>query len=108
MDPCLRAQTDLFNWNDYYWAANVLLAEVTDGGTFHQQACPASPLLQADTATDYPVPHVPHLRTAARKHVWQNSVVARQSAAESSIHGLPYSPSFVRVHMLVHETGRDV
>ena len=47
MDPCLCLQTDLFNWNDYYWAANVLLAEVTDGGTFHQQARPASPLLQA-------------------------------------------------------------
>lgn len=31
-------QTDLFTWNDYYWASNVLLAEVTDGGTFHQQA----------------------------------------------------------------------
>lgn len=32
------AQTDMYNWNNYYWAANVLLAEVTDGGTFHQQA----------------------------------------------------------------------
>ena len=31
-------QDYLFNWNKYYWAANVLLAEVTDGGTFHQQA----------------------------------------------------------------------
>ena len=28
----------MYNWNNYYWAANVLLAEVTDGGTFHQQA----------------------------------------------------------------------
>ena len=31
-------QDYLFNWNKYYWGANVLLAEVTDGGTFHQQA----------------------------------------------------------------------
>lgn len=31
-------QTYLYNWDKYYWASNVLLAEVTDGGTFHQQA----------------------------------------------------------------------
>ena len=28
----------LYTWDDYYWASNVLLAELTDGGTFHQQA----------------------------------------------------------------------
>ena len=47
VNPCLCMQTDLFNWNDYYWAANVLLAEVTDGGTFHQQVRPAAIPLQA-------------------------------------------------------------
>ena len=31
-------QTVLYTWDDYYWASNVLLAELTDGGTFHQQA----------------------------------------------------------------------
>ena len=40
------------SWNHMWWAANVLLAEATDQGTFHQAtqvcsttpaACPASP-----------------------------------------------------------------
>ncbi len=30
-------QTVLYTWNDYYWASNVLLAETTDGGTFHER-----------------------------------------------------------------------
>jgi hypothetical protein len=33
----MAMQTMLYTWNDYYWASNVLLAELTDGGTFHQQ-----------------------------------------------------------------------
>lgn len=28
----------LYTWNDYYWASNVLLAELTDGGTFHERS----------------------------------------------------------------------
>jgi hypothetical protein len=31
-------QTLLYTWDQYYWAANVLLAELTDGGTFHERA----------------------------------------------------------------------
>lgn len=27
-----------YDWMDQYWAANVLLATLTDGGTFHAQA----------------------------------------------------------------------
>ena len=27
-----------YDWSSYYWAGNVLLAELTDGGTFHQQS----------------------------------------------------------------------
>lgn len=27
-----------YDWEDHYWAANVLLATLTDGGTFHAQA----------------------------------------------------------------------
>lgn len=38
IDAQFPVQDYLFTWNKYYWAANVLLAEVTDGGTFHQQA----------------------------------------------------------------------
>ncbi|CAL8470908.1 g10450 [Coccomyxa elongata] len=29
--------TVLYTWDDYYWASNVLLAETTDGGTFHER-----------------------------------------------------------------------
>ena len=70
---CLCVQTDLFNWNDYYWAANVLLAEVTDGGTFHQQARPASPSVQADIAMDFPSSHASHQQIVARCCVWQSA-----------------------------------
>ena len=27
-----------YDWMDQYWAANILLATLTDGGTFHAQA----------------------------------------------------------------------
>ena len=36
--PHSCAQTMLYTWDQYYWAANVLLAELTDGGTFHERA----------------------------------------------------------------------
>ena len=44
------------SWNHMWWAANVLLAEATDQGTFHQAtqvrstmpaACPASPAVNS-------------------------------------------------------------
>lgn len=28
----------LYTWDDYYWASNVLLAELIDGGTFHERS----------------------------------------------------------------------
>ena len=28
----------LYTWDQYYYASNVLLAELTDGGTFHERA----------------------------------------------------------------------
>ena len=93
MKTCLRAQTDLFYWNDYYWAANVLLAEVTDGGTFHQQARPGSPSLRGYIAMDSS-PHASHQQDVARNHVWQKSIIADQSLAKTRIHSLPCSHSY--------------
>ncbi len=28
----------VYDWTSYYWASTVLLAELTDGGTYHERA----------------------------------------------------------------------
>jgi hypothetical protein len=28
----------VYDWSSYYWASNVLLAELTNGGTFHERS----------------------------------------------------------------------
>ena len=32
------AQRLVYDWTSYYWASTVLLAELTDGGTYHERS----------------------------------------------------------------------